>query len=101
MPDKFAMFAKVIAQPGQREALVEHLQEAARLLTPLPGCRLYVINVSASEPDAVWVYEVWDSDADHDASLKLDSVKAIVARARSLVGGFESTRLRAVGGKGV
>ena len=31
------MFGKMVAKPGQRDALVEHLLEASRLLTPLPG----------------------------------------------------------------
>ena len=100
--DRFGMFGKILAKEGQRDALVEILLEAARLLSPLPGCEIYVINVSPSEPDAVWVMEAWRTEADHDASLKMESVRALIAKARPLfAGGGESTRFVPVGGKGL
>jgi quinol monooxygenase YgiN len=99
--DRFAMYGKVVAKPGQRDALVEILLEAARLLTPLAGCQLYIVNVVPAEPDAIWVTELWDSEADHDASLKIDSVMALIARAKPLIAGFEGIRLVPVGGKGL
>jgi len=99
--DRFGMYGKVVAQAGRRRALVECLLEAGRLLTPLPGCELYIVNLASSEPDTVWVTEVWQSEADHDASLQLESVKALIARTRPLVAGFERIRLIPVGGKGL
>jgi len=99
--DRFGMYAKVVAKPGQRDALVEHLLEAARLVTPLPGCVLYIVNVEPSEPDAVWVTEVWRSEADHDESLKLDSVKALIPKVQPLVASTSQIRLVPVGGKGL
>jgi quinol monooxygenase YgiN len=72
------------------------------LLTPLPGCELYIINIVPSEPDAIWVTEVWRSEADHDDSLKMDSVKALIATAKPLIaGGSPPIRLVPVGGKGI
>jgi quinol monooxygenase YgiN len=47
------------------------------------------------------VFEAWRSQADHDASLKLDSVKALIARTKSLVASFQGTALVPVGGKGL
>lgn len=99
--DRFAMQAKVTAQPGQRDAVIERLLEASRLLTPLPNCELYVINIVPSEPDAIWVFEAWRSEADHDASLTMDSIRALIARAKPLIAGFENIRLIPVGGKGL
>lgn len=99
--ERFSMIGKVIAQPGQRDDLVEHLLEASRLLTPLAGCEFYVVNISNADPDAVWVMEAWRSEEHHDASLKLDSVKELIARTRPLVAAFEGTRLVPVGGKGL
>lgn len=100
--DRFGMYGKVIAKPGQRDALVELLLEASRLLTPLSGCDIYIVNVAPSEPDAIWVTEVWRTEADHAASLKMESVRALIARARPLIaGGSESIRLIPVGGKGL
>lgn len=100
--ERFGLFGKMTAKPGQRDALVEHLLEASRLLTPLPGCEIYIINVSSTEPDAIWVTEVWRSEADHAASLKMDSIRALIAKARPLIaGGSEGLRLVPVGGKGL
>ena len=96
---RFAMFAKVIAKPGQCDTVLRSLLEASR--EPMPGCEMYVVNAVPSEPDAVCVYEVWKSQADHDASLQMDSVRTIVARTRPLVERFENVRLEAVGGKGL
>jgi quinol monooxygenase YgiN len=93
------MFAKVIAKPGQRDAVLQNLLAASR--EPMPGCKMYVVNVAASEPDAVFVYEVWDTQANHDASLAMDNVKAIVEKTKPLIAAFEGLRLEAVGGKGV
>lgn len=99
--ERFGLSAKVTAKEGQRDALVEHLLEASRLLTPLPGCELYVINIAPSEPDTVLVYEAWRSEAEHDASLQLDSIRALIARAGPLIASFESIRLTPKGGKGL
>ncbi len=99
--ERFAMYGKVVAKAGQRDAMVEILLEAARLLTPLAGCQLYIVNVVPAEPDAIWVTELWSSEADHDASLKMESVMALIAKAKPLVAGFESVRLVPVGGKGL
>jgi quinol monooxygenase YgiN len=99
--DQFAMFAKVTAKAGQREALAEHLLEASHLLMSFAGCLLYIVNSSLSDPDAVCVFEAWRSEADHDASLNIESVKALIARTRPLVANFESQRLVPVGGKGL
>jgi quinol monooxygenase YgiN len=96
------MYGKMIAQPGQRDALVEFLLEAAKLVGPLPGCELYVIGIVPSEPDTITVMELWRSEADHDASLKLDSVRALIAKAKPLIaGGGDRVRLIPVGGKGL
>jgi len=100
--DRFGMFGKIIAKAGQRDALVEHLLEASRLVSDLPGCEIYIVNVSPSEPDAIWVTEVWRSEADHDDSLKVESVKALIARARPLIaGGSDRVRVTPIGGKGL
>jgi quinol monooxygenase YgiN len=95
------MYGKILAKPGQRDALVGHLLEAARLLTPVEGCYLYIVNTVPAEPDAIWVTELWRSEADHDASLKMESVNALIAQARPMIAGGESIRLLPVGGKGL
>jgi quinol monooxygenase YgiN len=69
-------YVQLKAREGQRDALVEHMLGAAQLLVDVPGCELYVINTSATDADAVWVTEVWSTQAELDASLTIESVKA-------------------------
>jgi len=51
--------------------------------------------------NTVYVSEVWRSEADHESLLQVESVKALVLRARLLVETFESVKLQPVGGKGL
>jgi quinol monooxygenase YgiN len=99
--DRYGMFGKILAKEGQRDALLEILLEASR--TPMKGCEIYIVSKSPTEPDAIWVMEVWQTEADHAASLKLDSVKALLNKARRIMagGGTESILMVPVGGKGL
>ena len=74
----------------------------AQLLAEVPGCKLYVINTSAENTDTVWVNEVWSSQAELDASLTIDRVKASVEQVVSLLAGPpERIDILPVGGKGL
>jgi quinol monooxygenase YgiN len=100
--DRFGMFGKVTAQPGQRDVLVQHLLTAAKLVGDAPGCELYVVYTSPAEPDVIWVTEAWRSKADHDASLSLPGVKELIAKARPLIAQMgEPIITTPVGGKGL
>lgn len=97
----FAMYGKLTARPGQRDALADILLEAADLLKSNNDCYLYIVNVSDDDPNAVYVTELWkDADA-HAASLKNEEVLASIQRGRSLIIGAEPIKLRALGGKGL
>jgi quinol monooxygenase YgiN len=99
---RFGMHGKVMAQPGQRDALVQVLLEAAKLLGATPGCEIYFVATSATEPDAVWVTEVWRSEDDHKGSLTTPGVKELIGRGRPLIASFgEPVRTVPVGGKGL
>ena len=98
----FGLIGKLKTHPGQRDALIDLLLEAAALMPEIEGCYLYVINKATDNPDTVWVTETWRSREDHDASLTNEAVLAIIASARPLIaeisGGFEVVP---VGGKGL
>src|SRR5215208_3828809 len=90
------------AHPGQRDALLNIRLESAGLVMDLPGCEVWIVNTMPDDPDAIWVTEVWRSEADHAASLTNDAVKAVIARARPLIAGFgERFTLEPVAGKGL
>jgi quinol monooxygenase YgiN len=99
MVARFSMHGKLVAKPGQRDALVKLILEGSQ---DLPNCDIYLVHVSNEEPDAIWVTEVWRTEGDHAASLQLPQVKATIAKARPLIAGFgESTKMVAVGGLGL
>ena len=97
-------YVKMTAQPGKGDALAQVLLGVAASLADTPGCELYVINRSPAEPDAVWVTELWDSQAAVDASLqelKTDAGRARLAEVTALLAGPpERIDLEPLGGVG-
>jgi quinol monooxygenase YgiN len=92
----------MIAQAGQRDALLVLLLEAAGLVADAPGCEVWIVNLMPDNPDALWVTEVWRSEADHAASLTDDAVREIIARANPLIARMgDRFILEPVGGKGL
>lgn len=99
---RYGLHGKMLAQPGQRDALAALLLEAAREVADAPGCEMYLIATAADDAGALWITEVWRDKAAHDASLTLPGVQAIIARARPLIAGFgERFESVPLGGKGL
>ncbi|MGH9111660.1 MAG: putative quinol monooxygenase [Acidimicrobiales bacterium] len=97
----FGLFGEIVAVPGARDALRDLLLEAAAS-DDMPGCVHYIVGESSSEPDALWVSEIWHSEADHAASLQLESTQALIKRGRPLIAGIrEQIRFVPCGGKGL
>lgn len=95
-------YAKATAKPGQGDALAQAMLEVADGLRDIPGCELYVINRSATDPDVIWVTELWQSQAQLDAALASDGARARIPEVLELVaeGGFERIDLVPLGGLG-
>jgi len=95
----YGLIGRIRAVPGQRDALIEILVSG---VAGMPGCLSYVVARDPSDPDALWVTEVWDSGASHRASLSLPAVKEAIARGRSLIAGFDQQiETEPVGGHGI
>jgi len=94
----YGLIGKITTAPGQRDALVAILVEGT---TKMPGCLSYVVALDATDPDALWVTEVWDHQRSHQASLSLPAVKDAITRGRPLIAGFsnrvETTPIGGVG----
>jgi quinol monooxygenase YgiN len=98
----YGLQGKIRATPDQREALLGHLLEAARLLSALDGCYLYVVSRATDDPEGIWVTEVWRSQADHQASLTHDAIKNLIAAARLLIASMsDRSEFAPAGGKGL
>lgn len=67
------------------------------------GCRIYLISIDKTDPDAVWITEVWDSKEDHDNSLKYPGVKELISQAMPLLDGMpqKGQELDIIGGAGL
>ena len=97
---RIARYGKAVARDGQGAKLAELLLAAADDLADDPGCELYLINRQAGRPDAIWVTELWRSQADLDASLERIRGSDQVAEVMALVGDWEMVELELLGGKG-
>lgn len=88
------------AHLGQWDELLDVLLEAGDEIGGLLGCEVWIVNTISDDPDAIWVPEVWCSEADHAASLTDERVRVIIARASPLMTGFgERFTLEPVAGK--
>lgn len=95
----YGLIGKMTTVEGQRDAFIAILLEGT---VAMPGCLSYIIARDPADANAIWITEVWDSEASHKASLGLPAVKAAIARGRPLIAGFGERFVTApVGGHGL
>lgn len=82
----WGMIGKMTVLPGKSDEMIGILKSSA---AKMPGCFSYVVAKDATDENILWVTEVWDSQASHDASLSLPAVKEAIPRGRALVANFE------------
>lgn len=97
----YAMTGKLQAQPVCRAVLVDILLRAAKLVSTMRGCRSYIVLEDVQDESAVWVFEMWDDKESHDASLRDEKVRGLIAGAMPvLVGAPSGSELHVAGGHG-
>jgi quinol monooxygenase YgiN len=90
------------ALPGKGSVLAGKLLAVAEGMRGAPGCELYVVNLSADEPDIVWVTEVWADQAASDRALSGDLGEAGIGEVIELLAGPpELVDLTPLGGPGL
>ena len=95
----YGLIGKMRAVAGQRDALIAILLDG---VSGMPGCLSYVVARDPADAEAIWVTEVWDSRASHEASLSLPSVKDAIGRGKPLIAGFDQhIETVPVGGHGI
>jgi quinol monooxygenase YgiN len=100
--NKFSLFGKFTVQDGERDKLADILMEAAESMKNIEECEIYLVNTSESEPNSVYVYEVWSNENAHQASLTLEATQTLIKRAKPIITGMERiSTLKTRGGKGV
>src|SRR5512144_1346523 len=81
----YGIIGKMTTKPGQREAFLAILLEG---VGAMPGCLSYVVARDPKDADAIWITEVWDSEASHKASLSLPAVQTSIKSAMPLIATF-------------
>jgi quinol monooxygenase YgiN len=95
----YGLIGSFSAHPGRRDELIAMMTAS---VGDMPGCLSYVVARDASDPDKLWVTEVWDSAESHRASLTLPSVAGVIKQAMPLIASFgEHIETAPVGGKGI
>ena len=95
----YGLIGKINAAPGKRDELIAILLEG---VAGMPGSLSYVVAKDSTDEDAIWVTEVWDTNASHEASLSLPSVQEAIAQGRPLIAGFgERFETIPIGGHGL
>lgn len=99
---KFCLFNKFMVQEGERDTMVDILLEASESMKDLDDCEIYLVNISESEPNSVYVYEIWSNENAHQSSLTLEVTQNLIRRAKPIITGMERvSTLNTKGGKGV
>ncbi len=78
----YGLIVKMTLAAGRREEMIALLKESA---ANMPGCLSYVVAEDAADENVLWVTEVWESAASHDAALSLPAVKNVIPRAKAMV----------------
>ena len=99
---RIGRYVRMVALPGKGAVLADTLLRVADGLRERPGCELYVINLSADEPDTVWVTEVWSDEAASDQALSGDLGEVGIGEVVGLLAGPpELVELTPLGGPGL
>ena len=80
----FSLTTRIVALPGQRDALAQILLRGSR---NLPGCLDYSIANDPQDESAVWINELWQSEARYQSALSLPQVKQATNAALSIIAG--------------
>ncbi|WP_416308692.1 putative quinol monooxygenase [Neptunicella sp. SCSIO 80796] len=81
----YGLIGKMLATEGQRDKLIDILLEG---ISGMPGCLSYIVAKDSTDPNAIWITEVWDSQQSHQASLSLPSVQQAIAKGKPIIAGF-------------
>lgn len=94
----YGLIGKLKAVAGQRDHLIRILLEGSQ---GMPGCLSYVVAQDVTDPDGIWITEVWESAASHRASWGLPAVQQAMTEGKPLIAGFgERFETLPVGGTG-
>jgi quinol monooxygenase YgiN len=83
---RFSVYARMTAQRGQRDALIERLREVLRA-GDMSGLESFSINTVLDDPDTIWITETWADKLAHDTATHSEPVVSATQRVVSLLAG--------------
>ena len=99
---KVVALVKMPAAPGKGKELAEAMNFALENVKNEAGTRFYIIHVDSANEDVLWMYEMYDSQADMDAHMKSDWFKELGPKVGGLFGGAPDFHMMTpLGGKGL
>ncbi len=97
-----ALIAKLPVQPGKRDEFITAFSSMFPVVEDEEGTLVYAVHADDSDPDLVWVYELYTDAAALDVHSKSDGMaSAIAAFGGLLAGAPELHRLTPVRAKGL
>jgi len=96
----YALLGRMRARAGKRDEVIDLMTGSTEAM---PGCRLYVVGRDAGDDDTICVTEIWDSKADHEASLQIPAVRETIDRAMPMLDLSDAQQFpfEPVGGHGI
>jgi quinol monooxygenase YgiN len=82
----YGLIGKFRSVAGKRDELIAIMKSGS---VKMPGCLSYVTAKDPSDPDALWITEVWTDKESHKASLAIPEVAETIKKAMPLIGGFD------------
>jgi quinol monooxygenase YgiN len=93
---------RLIAKPGQRDAIVRHLLASGQPFDDNPACLLYLVTESTDSTDEIWVVDLWTTAEEHAKALQAPEHKPFIEETMPLLEGMpQQIEVRARGGKGL
>lgn len=80
----YGIIGKLEATEGNRDKLIKILLDGTQ---NMPGCQSYLIAKDNEEEAAIWITEVWETEAHHKASLQLPAVQKAMTEGKPLIAG--------------
>jgi quinol monooxygenase YgiN len=83
----YGLILRLTSAPGRRDELI-HMMGGANSQA-IRGCLSFIVAEDSVNEDVLWVTEVWESQASHEASLEAPPIKGSLTKADVLIIGFE------------
>jgi quinol monooxygenase YgiN len=83
----YGLIVKLTSAPGRRNELIEMM--GGEDSNTVPGCLSFIVAEDAADENVLWITEVWDSQAAHEASLQAPPIKESLTDADTLIAAFE------------